>query len=464
MTSLNSNGGGPTLFRNSGTVFPNLADDWSFCCWVKIESYGGGSAGQGVICMMDGGGAVGVELRTGDGTIGASGALVLHWFENGASEHTTQAVSTGSSTAWIFVGATHTEGANTITVYWRLEGASSLSSASLSAPDAATAVGSFPSTGLAVLFEGSTGNKHPDANLYSFKAFSANIGGTRMLDESASPTALDDSTNAFCFLDLDSTTNPGDDLHTTANDFDAFDTLLQEATTPNAAIGGAFTLTASAGSFALTGVATGLVAQRKLTADTRTYALTGVAAGLNRGYPLPTSTGVFALNGTATGLTAARRLTAATGTFSLNGTAAGLNRGYRLTADPASFTLTGVDAALTHGSAAANEIDADVGSFTLTGNAAALLAGRRLTAEAGSFTETGNAAALNRGYPLLATAVAFNLTGITAGLTAQRRLTAEASAILLNGINAGLLYSGAPADTDSFQPVIRRSGSRRGVR
>lgn len=130
-----------------------------------------------------------------------------------------------------------------------------------------------------------------------------------------------------------------------------------------------YTLTAEAGSFALTGNPAGLLAARTLTANAGSFALTGNNAGLLRTYRLAADAGAFSLTGNPATLLAARKLTAAAG----------------------SFTLTGNPATLTYNSSAATyTLTAEAGSFALTGSDAGLRAARRLAAEAGAFALTGN--------------------------------------------------------------------------
>lgn len=161
---------------------------------------------------------------------------------------------------------------------------------------------------------------------------------------------------------------------------------------------GAYTLTADAASFTLTGVETGLIAARSLTADQQSYSLTGVAANLLRGFSLTADQASFALSGVDAGLTTARLLTA----------------------DQQTYTLTGVDAGLTYTPAGAYTLTADVGTFTLTGNAAGLNY-YKLTADTVAFAFTGNDATLTYAplgaYTLTADSGSFALTGNAAGLS-----------------------------------------------
>lgn len=179
-----------------------------------------------------------------------------------------------------------------------------------------------------------------------------------------------------------------------------------------------YTLTAAAGTFTLTGNATGVTAQRSLTAAQATFTLTGTATGLLAARSLPAALGTFTISGPDTGLTAQRLLTADAGACTLSGTATGLTLARLLTASAGAFVLTGVDATLTYSGTTGYTLTAAAGSFALTGQAATLAAARLLTAGAGTLT----------------------LTGVDAALTAARLLTAGTGAVTLTGADAGVYY------------------------
>jgi hypothetical protein len=230
---------------------------------------------------------------------------------------------------------------------------------------------------------------------------------------------------------------------------------------------GGGTLTADVGSFALTGIAAGLLASRQITAETGTFALSGIDADLvylapvGPTYTLTAEVGSFILTGIAAalepqelilgvwqdaGVIAAfdqNVITAEVGSFTLTGIAADLVSSRVLTADAGEFTLTGIDASL----ASVSVLVADVGEFVLTGNAVEFVASRVLTADTGAFVLTGNAADLAYSADpgptatLTAEAGSFALTGIDAGLFAARLLSADVGEFDLDGIDAGLFAS-----------------------
>lgn len=96
--------------------------------------------------------------------------------------------------------------------------------------------------------------------------------------------------------------------------------------------GGAFTLTANAGA----------------------YSLSGVSANLLKGKLLTSSAGAYAVSGVASTITKSKRIASDSGAYSLAGNAASLvytplAGAYTLTANSGSYSLAGVDANLTHG-------------------------------------------------------------------------------------------------------------------
>lgn len=156
---------------------------------------------------------------------------------------------------------------------------------------------------------------------------------------------------------------------------------------------GTFTLTADAGSYALTGTANALTRGGDyLTADSGTYALTGTNNVLRTGNWLVADAGTYTLTGTAAGYIVTF-VNSTPGSYTLTGTAAALRAGNRIIGNAGSYTLTGTAAVLsTEGTF---YLIADVGAFVLSGTAASLLqANRTMSAIPGSFAYSGSTAAL----------------------------------------------------------------------
>jgi hypothetical protein len=193
-------------------------------------------------------------------------------------------------------------------------------------------------------------------------------------------------------------------------------------------------VTAAQGSFALTGQDAGLRTTRTLVCDYGAFTLTGQAAALTRGYTMTADQGSYSLNGQTANLLSTRTLAAAQGSFSLTGQSSNLLRGYRVTASQGSFTLTGQAANLLRGL----RITADVGSFTVNGQAVNLNRGYAMVAGSGSYALTGQDAGLTRTYVTQADYGSFSATGQDAGLLATRTIQADAGSYSLTGQDSGL--------------------------
>lgn len=147
-------------------------------------------------------------------------------------------------------------------------------------------------------------------------------------------------------------------------------------------------ITASHGSFTLTGQAATISCQRKIVAAHSTYTLTGNAAGVNTTRYVGCSHGSFALSGQAANIAGQRLISCSHGTYSLTGNAAVINASRQLACSTGTYVVSGQAAYIT----TAPPFVCDVGSFTLTGNAANLFSQRKIVAAHGTYTLTGYAA------------------------------------------------------------------------
>lgn len=196
-----------------------------------------------------------------------------------------------------------------------------------------------------------------------------------------------------------------------ADDFWAIAVAVSEVS------GTSYTLTADAGSFAVTGTDASLEFGRRVSADSGAFAITGTDAGLVYTMVVNGTPGEFNITGTDATLLYNRRLAADAGSFAVTGTDASLEFNRRLSAESGSFAVTGTDATLTYDQPGAYTLTAESGSFGVTGADASLLYGRKLTAEAGSFAMTASDAGLLLHRVLAAAAGAFAWTGTAATLT-----------------------------------------------
>lgn len=202
------------------------------------------------------------------------------------------------------------------------------------------------------------------------------------------------------------------------------------------------TLTADAGSYALTGAVTTNVLHKWIaTAAASSYALTGAAATVRKAFPLAASAGSYALTGTDALLTkrTMKTLAASAGSYALTGIATGVLHRWVASASAGSYALTGVAATVTK--LANKSLAAGVGSYALTGTAAAVLRGRKTAALTASYALTGVTASLRYGRNLAAVAGSYALIGTAAAITrkVQGKLVADPGSYALTGIAAGVL-------------------------
>lgn len=259
-----------------------------------------------------------------------------------------------------------------------------------------------------------------------------------------------------------------------------------------ASTGTNYTLTASSGSFVITGTAAALKYNRVLPASSGSFAVSGTAATLKRGYSLQAASGSVSVSGTAASLKLARVLQAGSGSVAVTGTAATLSisSNKTLQADSGSFAITGGAATLkisrvlpaSAGSVQVSGIAASLkynrllsaspGSFAISGTDAALTyqtAGNStLVADAGSFAVSGTTASLKLNRKVSAASGSFAFTGTAATLRYARKVITEAGAFAISGTDAILTYSGVPAEITStvertaiFMAIVARNATFR---
>ena len=171
--------------------------------------------------------------------------------------------------------------------------------------------------------------------------------------------------------------------------YDTSTTLCPRLTITWQEVGG-YSITASPGSYTVSGVAAGALADRLISANPGNYAITGIDAILVKGFNIIALPGEYVLTGADASLLAARLLNADPGSYAVTGVSATLARGYFISADGGVYAITGVNASLL----AQRLISADIGSYLVTGAAAQILAQRLLNVEPGAYDLTGNAASL----------------------------------------------------------------------
>lgn len=174
-------------------------------------------------------------------------------------------------------------------------------------------------------------------------------------------------------------------------------------------------------------------------------------------YTLTASTGTFTLTGNSTALTAQRKIVSSVGTFTLTGNATGLSAGRKLTASVGTFTLTGNSATLTYTPSGGYTytLSAATRSFSLTGNATLFKVSRKLPLSVGTFTLSGISTGLTAGRKITASVGSFTLTGISNALKAQRVIGMDTGSFVLTGRNISFLYTPIGGITGPLSPTIK---------
>lgn len=216
-----------------------------------------------------------------------------------------------------------------------------------------------------------------------------------------------------------------------------FHALGEQALGATVQSGTAYTLTAEAGSYTLTGVAAALRQTSILAAGTGAFTLTGIDAALTyrRIISFAADPGSYTLTGIDADLFTFSFIEAETAAFVLTGQSLNTLVGYRLYADhlPArseNWTLFGPLGTLAMGQsdgAGANT------TFAFIGQNAFIAAERSLTAAAGSYAVTPSDVFGLQEKP--AVGGSYTYTGVDAGLAAVRFITADAATYTITASN-----------------------------
>jgi hypothetical protein len=220
-----------------------------------------------------------------------------------------------------------------------------------------------------------------------------------------------------------------------------------------------YSLACSAGSFSLSGNATGLKADRKLALSAGAFAETGNTATLTAARKLSVDVGAFSETGNAISLKATRTISADAGSCVLTGMDAALKASRKLSMDAGLFALSGIDSVLR----AARKLSTDVGSYALSGSDVGLKVGRRMpvavgafslsgidlnprtdrkiSVDAGAFSLSGQDIAFARALKFFPESGAFAVSGQDAGVKAARKLAVSAGAFSLTGRDVNLVYT-----------------------
>ena len=240
------------------------------------------------------------------------------------------------------------------------------------------------------------------------------------------------SPDSYSYYRLYITDRDGSNSWVSVGELELYTNLLSES----------YTLTAGAGTYALTGQTVALLRSLLLSSSAGSVALTGTAAGLFKGYSIAAGAGTHALTGQDATLLRGLILAATGEAYAVTGTAASLIKDSVLAADAGAVAVTGYDVTLTYTPVGGYTLAVDAGSFTVTGSDASLLIGRKLSAGSGSITLDGQAASLLFNRVLSSDTGTFTITGADADFLRDYNLSAAAGAITLSGQSVTLDYSG----------------------
>jgi hypothetical protein len=193
-------------------------------------------------------------------------------------------------------------------------------------------------------------------------------------------------------------------------------------------------ITASGGSYALTGTAATPKVARKVVANGDSYALTGADATFRKGLKIVAAGGSYALTGQDVTFRRTYILGANGGSYSLTGTDASLERGREVVADAGSYSLSGQDVTFDR----TYVLTAGAGSYALTGTAVSLELGREVAADGGSYALTGQDVTFDRTYNIVAEGGSYSLTGTDASLEHGWKISAAGGSYLLTGADVTL--------------------------
>lgn len=178
-----------------------------------------------------------------------------------------------------------------------------------------------------------------------------------------------------------------------------------------------------------------------LTADAGSYAVSGSTADLLRSLILSGDAGAYTVSGATASLLRSKLLSADAGTYSVAGQAADLLRALVLTGDAGSYTLTG--AAATLAVSGDTTLTAEAGSYSVSGSPADLLRALQMGADAGAYTTSGQSADLLRALVMAAESGNYPISGAQADLLRSLLMDAEAGTLSITGEAATLIATGA---------------------
>jgi len=189
---------------------------------------------------------------------------------------------------------------------------------------------------------------------------------------------------------------------------------------------------AAAGSYALSGTTASLLLKRVLNAVTGSYALSGRTVTMSVNRPITASAGSYTLSGASATLLFAHGMNATAGAYALSGQATTFVKAINLAAGAGSYGLNGTSATLLF----SHNLVVSAGSYSLSGQAVTITVSRSVTVASGTYALSGKAASLVTNRVSLVSAGVYALSGRAATAAVARRLSATAGIYALTGMPA----------------------------
>lgn len=205
----------------------------------------------------------------------------------------------------------------------------------------------------------------------------------------------------------------------------------------SAASGGSnTTITPSAGSLTLTGVAPVATRQNTITPTAGALTLTPQTAGVIRGSIIIPATGAMTLTGPPPVLIAGTGITPSAGALTLTGVAPAVSRQDTITPSAGTLVLTGVAPMVTVPGGVT--ITPNTGSLVLTGTAPVLIQGAVLVPLAGALVFSGVSPVISTFGNITPQPGALSLTGFAPSILRADTITPGTGALVFSGTQAGV--------------------------
>lgn len=183
-------------------------------------------------------------------------------------------------------------------------------------------------------------------------------------------------------------------------------------------------------------------ASTAVTASSGSYAVTGVSATLVRGHPIAAASGSYAVTGTAASVRRAWRNTAGVGVYAIAGVSAAVRKAWVLRAGAGILLDENGDPILDENGDYIADSDRGAGGFyAVNGAAVTFRKGYKVAVDAGGYSVTGSAVSFHRTYVLAPGAGSYSISGTAASLRHDWKVAAGAGSYAVTGTPANLVHA-----------------------